>query len=316
MTLQQLRAFIAIVESGSFRRGAAALGVSQAGLTGSLQALESTLGVQLLQRSARGVKLTPEGERLLPRAQLITTEAERAEEDVQPQRDGVSSTLRVGLGPTPTAVLLPLVVPHFHQAHPSVRLRLLSGFHERLQPALQSGQIELAITAIPDSGVEPGLSTRLLFQSELVVVSRRAHPLVHAQSLADLRDCEWVLLGSPGGPGSSIIRVCQEHGLPPPAIAATCESFIQLSALIAMTDWLALVPAQLPEKGLLGLQTAVIRVHEEIRGSDNSLIYRSEVPLTRPAAAFAAMCESMSRILMRPSTDSGKNAPASAAGVR
>ncbi len=297
MTLQQLRAFVAIVEFGSFRRAARELDVSQAGLTGSLQSLEAGLGVSLLVRSARGVKLTPQGERLLPRAQLISHETRRAAEDVRQAAGQAGGTLHVGMGPTPTAALLPLVVPDFHAAFPAVRLRLLSGFHEQLQPALQRGQIELAVTALPDAGVGQELITRHLFYSELVVVARQGHPLAGATSLRELGSCEWVLLGSPGGPGSSILRFYAEQKLPPPSVAATCESFTQLSALIGATDWLALVPSVLVNRGLLGLQVVTLSLKEWTSGSDNSVVYRADTPLTATASAFAAMCESGARIV-------------------
>jgi len=299
MTLQQLRAFAAIVEFGSFRRAAREIGVSQAGLTGSLKALEAGLGVSLLMRSARGAKLTSEGERLLPRAQLISHEAQRAHDDMRQAAGQMGGTLHVGMGPTPTAVLLPLVVPDFHAAFPAVRLRLVSGFHEQLQPALLRGQIELAVTALPVAGVGPGLTTRHLFHSKLVVIARQGHPFAAATSLRELRGCEWVLLGSPGGPGSSILRVYAEQDLPPPSVAATCESFTQLSALIGATDWLALVPSVLVDRGLLGIRVVTLALRERTSGSDNSVVYRADTPLTPAASAFAAMCESGARVVAK-----------------
>lgn len=298
MTLQQLRAFVNIVKCGSFRQAARESGLSQAGLTGSLKALETSLGTALLQRSARGTSLTHAGERLLPRAQLIVHEAQRAFDDLAAAAS-IGGTLHVGLGPTPTAALLPLVVPDFHASHPGVRLKLSSGFPEQLQPALQNGQIELAITALPETPLAPGLTTRHLFWSKLVVVVRKGHPLTKATSLRDLEGYEWVLLGSPGGPGSSILRVYADHHLNSPPIAATCESITQLAALITATDWLALLPSILVERGLLGVPIDVISVREKTSGSDNSLIYRADTPLSRPAAAFAAMCESCARVLVK-----------------
>jgi len=102
-----------------------------------------------------------------------------------------------------------------------------------------------------------------------------------------------------GGTGSSILRVFAEQGLPPPGIAATCESFTQLAALLAATDWLALVPEVLVDRGLLGIQLASIHVREPTAGSDNGVIYRADTPLTPAAAAFAAMCESCARIVFK-----------------
>lgn len=299
MTLQQLRAFLAIVEHGSFRRAARELAVSQAGLTNSLQALEAGLGVSLLQRSAHGVSLTADGQSLFPRAQLIDREANRAVEEAQRTRGIQGGTLHVGLGPTPTAVLLPLVVPDFHSRFPTVKLNLTSGFYEHLGPALQQGLVELAVTALPGGSPGPGFVRKVLFKSDLVVVGRPGHPGMAARSLRDLADYQWILLGTPGGPGGTVIGFHDEQGLPAPRVAATCESFTQLAALIAGTDWLALVPAVMVERGLLGSQVASLRLKERAPRFENCLVYRTEPPLTPSATAFAAMCESCARIIGR-----------------
>jgi LysR family transcriptional regulator, regulator of abg operon len=159
--------------------------------------------------------------------------------------------------------------------------------------------IELAVTAFPDEGPGPALKSKTLFKSELVVVGRRDHPRAAARSLRDLADCEWILLGSPGGPGGTITRFHAEQGLPTPRVAATCESFTQLAALISGTDWLALVPAVIVERGLLGTQVFPIKLKERSHGFDNCLVYRVDPPLTPAAAAFASMCESGARIVGR-----------------
>jgi DNA-binding transcriptional LysR family regulator len=299
MTLQQLRLFLAIVEFGSFRRAARELDVSQAGLTNSLQALEAGLGVTLLRRSAAGVALTPDGKNLFARAQLIDREARRAVEEAQYARGDAGGILHVGFGPTPTATLLHLLVPDFHSRFPGVKLKLMSGFYEQFIPALQQGLIELAVTALPDEGSGPALKSKTLFKSDLVVVGRPGHPRAAARSLCELADCEWILLGTPGGPGGTITRFHAEQGLPMPRVAATCESFTQLTALIGGTDWLALLPAVLVERGLLGSQIVPIRLKERPHRFNNCLIYRSDPPLTPAAAAFAAMCESCARIVTR-----------------
>lgn len=299
MTLQQLRAFLAIVEYGSFRRAARELGMSQAGVTHSLQALETELRVSLLQRSARGVSLTADGQRLLPRARLIDREVQRAADEAHGARGAAGGTLRVGFGPTLTAVLLPLVVPDFHARFPAVKLKLTSGFYEHLLPALQQGSIELALTALPDERPAPGLVSKVLFKSDLVVVGRRNHPRAAARSLRDLADSEWILLGSPGGPGGTITQLYAEQRLPAPRVAAICESFTQLAALISGTDWLALLPAVLVERGLLGTHVVPIRLKERASGFGNCMVYRNQPPLTPAAAAFAAMCESYARTFAR-----------------
>lgn len=294
MTLQQLKAFLAVVECGSFRAASRRLGMSQAGLTMSLKALEAALGVPLLRRSVQGAVLTEQGERLLPRARLITREAGKAEEEALHAQAG---HLAVGLGPTPAAVLLPLVVPEFHRRFPAVQLRLFSGFYEQLLPELQQARIQLAVTAVPDGGVAAGFEVRRLFRSALVVIARRGHPLAQARSLQALQGQEWVLLGPPGGPGGTVLRFHAEQGLSMPRVAATCESFSHLAPLLGGTNWLAMVPAAMVGGQLLGDGMVALAIDEQPPSFDNCLVYRADTPLAGVADTFAGMCQSYSRVL-------------------
>lgn len=303
MTLQQLRVFLAVVECGGFRAASRQLDISQAGITTSLKALEATLGVQLLRRSVQGVALTAEGERLLPRAKLITREAYKAEEDARQALTSEGGSLAIGLGPTPTAVLLHLVVPEFHRRFPSVQLRLFSGFYEQLLPELQQSRIQLAVTAVPDAGVAAGFEVRKLFRSALVVIARRGHPLAGACRLKALQGQEWVLLGPPGGPGGTVLRFHAEQGLPMPRVAATCESFSHLTPLLRGTDWLAMVPVVMMDNNLLGNDVVALPIEESSPTFDNCLIYRSDSPLSASADTFAGMCQSFSRVLARGASD-------------
>ena len=295
MTLLQLRAFLAVIDEGSFRAAARRLALSQAGLTTSIQALERSLGQTLLRRSVRGASLTDAGQRLLPRAQLIDREARRAADDAGSSQS-MGGALHVGVGPTPTAILLPRVVPDFHARHPQVRLRLMSGLHESLRPALQQGLLDMALVTLPDGAQWPGTRRTRLFRSRLTVVGRPGHPLARARTLAELASAEWILMGSPGGPGATVLRLFADRGLQPPRVAATCESFTEVAALLAGTDWLALLPQDLVQHGLLGPSAAPIPIDEQTHAFETYLVLRSEPAPTPAAAAFAAMCRSWARV--------------------
>ncbi|WP_297650979.1 LysR substrate-binding domain-containing protein [Hydrogenophaga sp.] len=299
MTLQQLRAFLAVVEHGSFRAAARALSVSQAGLTQRVQELEATLGRALLLRSARGASLTDAGLRLRERALLIDAEARLALEDAPTGGGHDEGTLRIGVGPTPTALLLPRVVPDFHARFPGVRLRLMSGLHERLRPALLQGSLDMALMAVPDEAHWPDLHCTPLFRSALTVVGRKGHPLAGARQLERLQQAEWILMGTPGGPGGTAIQLFNDHGRPSPRVAATCESFTEVAALLATTDWLALLPAEIVRSGLIGPHVAPIAIREQAPRYDNCLVQRQGAPVTPAAAAFATMCRSWSRVVAR-----------------
>src|SRR5258708_38868910 len=94
------------------------------------------LGVPIQWRPGQGLGLTAEGKRLLARAQLIAREARRMVDEAQNARGTAGGTLHVGFGPTPSALLLPLVVPDSDARFPPVRLKLTSGFYGHLRHAM------------------------------------------------------------------------------------------------------------------------------------------------------------------------------------
>jgi DNA-binding transcriptional LysR family regulator len=243
----------------------------------------------------RGVALTDAGQRLLPRAQAIDREARRAFDEAA-QAGTAAGTLHVGVGPTPTAVLLPRVLPDFHARHPQVRLRLTAGLHERLRPALQQGLLDLALVALPEGAEWPGTRRTMLFRSHLTVVGRRGHPLAGARTLAALADAEWILMGSPGGPGGTVMRLFADHGLAAPRVAVTCDSFTEVAALLGATDWLALLPQDIVRHGLLGPHATPIAIGERAHRFVTYLVTREEASATPAVTAFSAMCQSWSRV--------------------
>nr|WP_236589940.1 LysR substrate-binding domain-containing protein [Ramlibacter aurantiacus] len=295
--MQQLRTLIAIVRFGSLRGAARELGVSQAGLTTSLQSLEESLQARLVERTPQGVCLTEVGRQVYERAVLIERQAAQLVQEAEQARDSAIATLSVGLGPTPTALLLHRVVPDFHARFPQVRLKLQGGVYEAMESALEQGAIELAVTAIPAEGLGAGLVGVPLYRSDLVVIAREGHPLLAARSIQQLVGAEWVLMGAPGRPGGSIGRYHADQGLAAPRIAATCDSLTQLAALVRGTDWLAMVPAVLMHGSLLGAGLKVLRLREASPRYDICVVHRREPPLSAIAQAFAAMCQSCARAL-------------------
>lgn len=165
MTPRQLKYFIEIARSGSVSRASAQLRIAQPALSQHVAALEKELGVALLERHAKGVRPTAEGQRLLDRAasilaQLDGLKADLAGAPMQP-RGAVRLCIASSLGPLLAAPL----VRRVEAQHPEVRLMLSTGLSMEVRAQAEARQIDLAL--MPNVFELPGLAYEPLYQESL-----------------------------------------------------------------------------------------------------------------------------------------------------
>jgi DNA-binding transcriptional LysR family regulator len=112
MTLVQMRHLIALAETGSFRRAAELTFLTQPAFSRSIKALEDELGQRLFDRQGWRTEPTPFGESVLVRARRLVQEAEHLKEDARRVQEGLTGTLRLGLGSGPGAILTQPLLRH------------------------------------------------------------------------------------------------------------------------------------------------------------------------------------------------------------
>lgn len=120
-----MRAFVAVVDSGSFSAASRALGISQPAVTMQIQALEAELGTSLLDRRYRRVDLTEAGRTLLPVAQRVLSSLETVREDIAALEGQVTGHLVIAASTTPGVYVIPRLLGGFIAEHPKVQLTLL-----------------------------------------------------------------------------------------------------------------------------------------------------------------------------------------------
>lgn len=150
MNLRTLRYFVAIADAGGFTAAAAALSIAQSALTRQLRDLEAELGVQLLQRGPRGVRLTQEGATLYESAQRMLAESARVRQLLTNGDATTESTVVLGVSPTLTRVLLPGVFERCHHGLAGVRLVVREAFTPQLLESLERGLIDMAVVTNPE----------------------------------------------------------------------------------------------------------------------------------------------------------------------
>jgi LysR family transcriptional regulator of abg operon len=168
-------------------------------------------------------------------------------------------------------------------------LRLYEGLYERLVPSLLQGHLDFAILSVFGSEISKELTVRRLLQTSMVIVARRRHPKARARRLAELGGQAWVFSGPVGSPGATVMRLFGNAGLTPPKAAVTCDTLMQVSALLLSTDYLALLPRLVLERGLLPNELVEIKLSDALLQYELCLVQRRSVPLTPLAATLARM---------------------------
>ena len=124
--LGDLNAFVAVARAGGFRDGARASGASASGLSEAVRRLEAQLGVRLLNRTTRSVRLTEAGQGLLERLAPALSEVEAALDVVNGFRDRPAGALRLNVPVSAARLVLPRIVPPFLAAYPGIRLEVIA----------------------------------------------------------------------------------------------------------------------------------------------------------------------------------------------
>lgn len=173
-TLQQLAYLIALADEGHFGRAADLCAVSQPALSSQIRELEHRLGTTLVERLSRGAQLTAEGEEVVARARLVLTQVDEIVESTQRGGRTLRGPVVLGAIPTVAPYVLGPVVSLVVRDYPDVQLRLEERTTDDLLGALRTGQIDLALCALP---VPSEFTSEVLLRDEFVVALSTQHPL-------------------------------------------------------------------------------------------------------------------------------------------
>lgn len=193
-SLRQLQYVVAVADLKGFRRAADACRVSQPSLSAQIAQLERTLGVQVFERHARGVRVTAAGEVVLMRARQVLVAAGDLNEAARRQGDPLSGTLRIGVIPTVCPYLLPEVAPALHLALPNLAIVWSEDKTQTLLKQIEDARIDAAILA-RDARVD-GLEAASLGEDSFVLAAAPGHRLMKTAAPAppSLLDGEAVFL--------------------------------------------------------------------------------------------------------------------------
>jgi len=176
-----VQAFVAIADLGGFSKAARELHITQTALSRRLQKLESYLGLRLLERTTRQVRLTAVGREFLPQARAIVQQTTSAVERLKDISQRALGNVTVACITTMTSHVLPRIIQRYTQLHPDNRVLLLDGSSKEVREAVLSGQAELGMAL--EGEKHPDLVDSQLLMDPLVFLCRESHPLARKRTV-------------------------------------------------------------------------------------------------------------------------------------
>jgi DNA-binding transcriptional LysR family regulator len=179
--LTHLRYFVVVAEEGQITRAAAKLHIAQPALSQAIAALESELGFAVLERHARGVKLTPAGERFLAKAQAALGAEIDAIQTAQWLSRMASGTIEFGFVGAPPGLDSPGFLGRFSEAHPDIDVRYRELAFPGQSTSSWLAEVDLAASHIPPA--DEAVWTQFVRTEPRVVLAPAGHPLAERSHL-------------------------------------------------------------------------------------------------------------------------------------
>src|SRR4029077_9459343 len=184
MELRHLRYFVAVAEMENVSRAALKLHVSQPALSAQIRDLEDEIGFQLLERTAKSVRLTKAGRAFLEEARTVLQRADEAVNKARSIAAAEPSELHVGYSPTPVAEILPRSLRAFQRAMPKVHVRLQDWSNQAILDGVRDGQLQLGlIVSPPKASSLRDLRYEELFHERVCVAVAPLHPFARRRAI-------------------------------------------------------------------------------------------------------------------------------------
>lgn len=295
LNVSRLRVLVEVAGRGSFSAAADALSYTQSAVSQQIATLEAETGTTLLERHARGVRLTNAGEALVQHAEGILARLEAAEAELAAIAGLRAGRLRMASFPTAGATLMPLAVAAFRERHPDIELTLAEGEPEEIAPRLAGGELDLALLfefgapSPPAAGTGERLLRVELLEDPMYLALAGEHPLAGKPQLhlSDLSGEAWVQTSGSSPCARHVVRCCHAAGFEP-NVSFESDDYQTVQGLVAAGVGVALIPE---------LALSVVREDIAIRALSPSPPMRSVIAAAPAGARLSPATPAMLAVL-------------------
>lgn len=241
MDLHRLSMLVAVAHEGSVTAAAAALRYAQPSVSHHLAALEAEVGVPLLQRAGRGVRLTDAGRLLVARGEEILGRVSAAEEEVRALAGLQAGRARLAAFPSALATLVPEVVAALGTQHPGVGVELVENEPPEAVAALRRGAVDVALVFEHDHATidRAGLSTTPVLTDTMHLVTPASSPGPPDALLQNHKESPWI--AGCERCRTDLVARCEAAGFTP-RITFETDDYVAVQALVRAGAGVSLLP--------------------------------------------------------------------------
>jgi len=295
LDVRRMRVLREVALRGSFSAAADSLSFTQSAISQQIAALEREAGAVLVERSARGVRLTDAGEAVVRHAEGILARLAEAESELEAIAGLRGGRLRIAAFESAAGTIMPVAVSQFAAQHPGVELSMALMEPEDSLGALRSGEIDLALTVGPGAPGDregEGVIHHHLLEDPMYLVLPCGHPLARKRGLklADVAEEPWI----GGEPNCECTRMitdaCLRQGFHP-RIAFETDDYSAVQGFVAAGVGVSLIA----ELGLTTIRDDIV-VRDLGRDTPVRQIYAATLAEGYRAPATQAMLEILSDV--------------------
>ena len=202
-----LKLFCAVVQSGSITKGASACNLALSAASRRLSDFEATVGVPLMDRSVKGVTMTPAGHAVMQHALRLFQGFEQLSTELSEYSKGVKGHVRLWANMSALTEFLPSTLASFLKAHPEIQVEVEEQLSGDIVRALIDGIADIGVFA--EGPVTSGLHTQIMGRDQLVIACSKDHPL-RKRKVISFEEClEYDFVGL--NRGSSLLELTSRN---------------------------------------------------------------------------------------------------------
>ena len=299
MKLHDLHVFMTVVQAGSMNKAAALLNTGQSAVSRSIAELEHTMGVRLLERTARGVEQTKYGRALLDGGTAAFDDLRQAVKNIEFLSDPTAGEVRIGCTPLLATTFVSAVINRLSRRFPRIVFHVVTGYVEALHRELSGRNVDLLIARRFGPVADERLGFEFLFEDSSVIVAGAQSRWVRRRTIgfAELLKEPWVLPPQGSEIASIAMKAFRANGVDYPRTAVVTDSPHARMSLVASGRFVTILPASALKFPAPRSEIKVLPIHLPMARVANGIVTLKTRALSAVAQLFIDCAHEVAKTL-------------------